>query len=60
MEAMSLCLCLHQDGTSLPEARQLSVVLPSLDCVVCLLSEFPKGIRAEGAVEGSAVPGVSG
>jgi hypothetical protein len=41
-----------------PEARQLSVVLLSLDCVVCLLSELPKGIIVEGTVEGS-VPGVS-
>lgn len=39
-----------------PEARQLLVVSLSLDCVVCLLSELPKGIIAEGAVEGS-VPG---
>lgn len=36
----------------------LSVVSLSLDCVVCLLSELPKDIIAEGTVEGS-VPGVS-
>lgn len=60
MEAMPLHLCLRQDGIALSEARQLSVVLPSLDCVVCLMSGLPKGIMAEGTVEGSALPGVSG
>lgn len=44
-------------GTALKPDSCLSVSL-SLDCVVCLLSELPKGIIAEGTIEGS-VPGVS-
>lgn len=41
------------------EARQLSVVLLSLDCVVCLLSELPKGIIAEGKLLRAPASGVS-